>query len=228
MHQVEEQLAQVSDAAAEGADGVFMVDALRAEMQRLEASVTELASRKPVETPAAVMDPSSDQIAVIARAVASELTHAGTGAVQDVDLSAVHAERARLLEDQMSVMRSSYESELEIVQTKAAAQAALDVAEAHAASSRDSLKAAQMAMDRDSMSSEEAARAAARLATAEAEAAAIILKSKSNSAATTSVPSGICVIKRSAKLLAINKTPKTHVPKAMNKSRDFDIFGLSI
>ena len=64
--------------------------------------------------------------------------------------------------------------------------------------------------------------------TAEAEAAAIILKSKSNSAATTSAPSGICVIKRSAKLLAINKTPKTHVPKAMNKSRDFDIFGLSI
>ena len=172
LHQVEEQLAQVSDDAAEGADGVFMVDALRAEMQRLEASVTELASRKPVETPVAALDPSSDQIAVIARAVASELAHASTGAVQESDVSAVHVERARMLEEQMSAMKSSHESELEIVQAKAAAQAALEIAEAQAASSRDSLQAAQMAMDRDSMSSAEAARAAARMAQAESEAAA--------------------------------------------------------
>ena len=35
LYQAEEQLAQVSDAAAEGADGVLMVDALQPEMQRL-------------------------------------------------------------------------------------------------------------------------------------------------------------------------------------------------
>ncbi len=46
LRQMEEQLLQVSDDAAEGADGVFVVDALRAEMQRLEASVSELASGK--------------------------------------------------------------------------------------------------------------------------------------------------------------------------------------
>ena len=64
--------------------------------------------------------------------------------------------------------------------------------------------------------------------TAEAEAAAIILKSKSNSAATTSASVGSCVTNRSAKLLAINRTPKTQIPKPINKSRDFDIFGLSV
>ena len=66
LHQVEEQLAQVSDDAADGADGVFMVDALRAEMQRLEASVSELASSKP-----------ADEIATIARAVAADMSRAG-------------------------------------------------------------------------------------------------------------------------------------------------------
>ena len=44
--QVEEQLAQVSDDAAEGADGVFLVDALRAEIRRLEDSVSELSEER--------------------------------------------------------------------------------------------------------------------------------------------------------------------------------------
>ena len=69
--QVEEQLAQVSDDAAEGADGVFLVDALRAEIRRLEGSVSELSEERTAQ-----LQPSTDEIESVARAAAEQVAHA--------------------------------------------------------------------------------------------------------------------------------------------------------